>query len=352
MAWTRPTLSTLINRIQADMDAKLAGDTSLLRRSNIKVIATVVAGVAHGLYGFLAWIAEQIMYDTAEGSILHRWASIFLTVPVKPAEYAAGPVVFTGTNGTLIPQDTVLIRADGIEYSTDADATIVAGTITANIVAAVAGANGSADAGTPLSLAQPIAGINGVVLVDAAGLTNGSDVETDESIRARLRSRLQDPAHGGSKTDYETWALEVPGVTRAWAYPLEQGNGTIVIRFVRDNDASIIPDAGEVTAVQEHIDELRTVTAKGCYVVAPIASALNFNIALTPNTVEVQAAVEAEIIDLLSRESVPGGTILLSHIREAISIAAGEDNYVMTAPVADVVAATGYMTTMGAVTWS
>jgi len=61
--------------------------------------------------------------------------------------------------------------------------------------------------------------------------------------------------------------------------------------------------------------------------------------------------VTAELADLISRESIPGGTLLLSHQRAAISAAAGETNYTMTAPVADVMNATGYMTTLGVITW-
>ena len=87
-------------------------------------------------------------------------------------------------------------------------------------------------------------------------------------------------------------------------------------------------------------------------VVAPTAVPLNFTIAVTPNTAAVKAAVEAELRDLIRREAVPGGTLLLSHIREAISLAAGETNYTMTAPSADVALTLGQLTTFGAITWA
>ena len=56
--------------------------------------------------------------------------------------------------------------------------------------------------------------------------------------------------------------------------------------------------------------------------------------------------------DLLLREAVPGGTILLSHIRAAISAAAGETDYVLLSPSANVTNSTGNMSTMGTITWS
>jgi uncharacterized phage protein gp47/JayE len=156
---------------------------------------------------------------------------------------------------------------------------------------------------------------------------------------------------GGARSDYEAWALQVAGVTRAWVYPLENGPGTVVVRFVRDNDTSLIPDSAEVAAVQAYIDDLRPVTAN-VTVEAPTASPLNMTIQLTPNTAAVRAAVTAELTDVLQREAAPGGTILLSHLREAISVAAGEVNNVLTTPTADVTHAAGEMPVLGTITWS
>jgi uncharacterized phage protein gp47/JayE len=86
--------------------------------------------------------------------------------------------------------------------------------------------------------------------------------------------------------------------------------------------------------------------------VAPVAVPLNFTIFVTPNTADVKAAVTAELTDLLRREAVPGGTILLSHIREAISIATGETNHTISVPAADVAHTTGQIATMGTITWA
>ena len=351
MPWYRPNLSTLINRSAADIDANLTSSSPLLRRSNLSVIGKVLAATAHGLYGLIEFLAKQIIPTTAEGIFLRRHASLWLAVPEKAATYAIGQVVFTGTNGTVVPAGTGLIRADGIEYQTDADVTIVSGTAIADVTALTYGQIGNALAGVALNMASPIAGINALVLVHTTTISNGTDVEVEESIRSRLANRIQNPPHGGARGDYKTWALEVPGVTRAWEYPGEQGAGTLVLRFMRDDDLTPIPSPAEVAVVQDYIDERRCVTAKGVYVVAPIAVALDLTIAVTPNTADVQAAVQAELQDLISREAIPGGTLLLSHIREAISISAGENNYVMSVPSADVVSTIGNITTLGTITW-
>lgn len=350
MPFERPSLTDLIDRAAADIETRLPGTDARLRRSNLNVLARVHAGAVHGLYGYLDYLARQLMVDMAEGAYLERYASIW-GVPRLPAAFAAGNVTFTGTTGTVVPAGTELQRADGQVYATTADVTLTSGTGTTAVRAAVAGAAGNASAGVSLTLSAPIAGINTAVTVSVGGLSQGADVEDDDSLRSRILRRIQEPPHGGNRGDYVGWALEVPGVTRAWCYPLELGPGTVTVRFVRDDDASPIPDAGEVAAVQAYIEERRPVTAQ-VTVVAPIAVPLDFDITLVPNTAATRAAVEAELADVLRREAEPGGTILISHLREAISVAAGETNHILNSPSADVTFTTGQIATLGTFTWS
>lgn len=349
MPFSRPTLSQLITRIRNGIFSRLSFEQ--LRRSDAEVYGKELAGASHELHGHLQFISQNVIYDTATSEYLDRWAGIWLTTPRIAATPAAGNITFTGDNGTVIIAGSVLVSTTGIEYSTDADATIASGTALAAVTALSSGKNTNLAAGEYLSLVTPVTGVTSTAIVDASGLTQGADQEDDTKLRTRLLARIQQPPHGGADYDYVNWALEVGGVTRVWVYPMELGLGTVTVRFVRDNDASIIPDAGEVAAVYDYIEARRPVTAD-LTVLAPVAVPLNFTIAVTPNTAAVKAAVEEELRDLLLREAEPAGTILLSHIREAISIAAGESNYTMTSPNADVTNPTGNMTTFGAITWS
>ena len=63
-------------------------------------------------------------------------------------------------------------------------------------------------------------------------------------------------------------------------------------------------------------------------------------------------AIEAELADLIRRESEPGGTLLVSHIREAISTAQGETDHELTSPTADVTVQATQITTLGTVTFT
>lgn len=351
MPFNRPALQDLIDRAIADITSRLPGADALVRRSNLYVLSRVHSGAMHELYGELDWLSRQALPDTCADDILLRWANTFLPVPQKAATIAVGQALFLGTNGSTIPAGTVLQRSDGAEYTVDADVPIAAGTATVNVTAMVAGAAGNAAVNTQLALVSPIAGVSAAGTVTAGGLANGFDIESIASVRARLLKRLRQPPQAGTKEDYESWATDVSGVTRAWCLPKYYGTRTVGLCFVTDGAVGgLIPTGATVAAVQAHIDAVRPVTADAT-VFAPVSDPLNFTIALTPNTAVVQAAVQAELADLLSREAVPGDTLLLSHIRQAISVAAGETDHVLVAPAANVVSPAGHIATMGAITW-
>jgi uncharacterized phage protein gp47/JayE len=348
MSFPRPDLTEIIDRVLADMSSRVVGvDGAVLRRSVLGAIGRALSGSSHELHGRLDYIARQVFPDSADAEYLDRWAAVW-GVRRKPAAFASGSVTFTGTSGAVVPLGTVLQRQDGVLFATTVEATLVAGSAVVAVQAVEAGEAGNTAAGLRLSLQQPLSGVQATAV--CGELSAGTDTEDDERLRARLLARIHQPPQGGADFDYDTWALEVAGVTRAWVYPKEMGAGTVTVRFVRDDDGSIIPDAAEVAAVQAHIDSRRPVTAE-VFVVAPVAVPLDMTIQIAPNASAVQIAVEAEIRDVLRREAEPGGTVLISHLREAISIAAGEFDHVVVTPTGNVAHSTGQIAVPGTITW-
>lgn len=337
----RPTLRDLVARTLADALSRLA-DTDQLRRADATVYARVLAGASHEVHGHLQWVAEQVIYDTSEAEFLQRWASLW-GITRKAAAAAQGSVTASGAG--LVPAGTLYRRSDGAEFSV-LESTTVPGVVPVQAVAV--GAGGNTPGGAELSLMTPIAGVGTVAVV--VEISGGADEELDASLRDRFLARIRRAPNGGSDDDYVQWALQVPGVTRAWVFPKELGPGTVTVRFVRDADTSIIPDALEVQAVQDHLDAVRPVTAT-VYAFGPTAVPLPTSIQLTPSTPEVRSEVQASLADLLQREAAPGATILLSHLREAISTAAGERDHALVAPVANVLHTPSQMAVLGPITW-
>ncbi len=347
---SRPTLAELRERIAADIESRLTGADARLRRSNLAVLSTVESGVAHGLYGYIDNVAKQIIIDTAETEYLERWASVWGLVRAS-STFAVGNVAVSGTSGFSVPAGTLLQRSDGVQYATTANATLISGVGVAPVIATMPGAESNTDAGSTLVMVSAIPSVSSAAIVDSNGISGGVDVEADDGLRARLLFRIRKPPQGGADYDYQGWALDVPGVTRVWVYPLYTGPGTVAVFFVRDGDVGIIPDSTEVATVQAYIDARRPVTAI-VTVLAPTPLSVNFTIHLAPDSTAIRAAVQAELADLIAREGQPGGTILISHINEAISIATGEFDHLVTVPAANVVATAGSMPVMGDITWA
>lgn len=351
----RPELTQLIARIKADINSRLSGADSTLRRSFLYVFTRILAGLTHGLYGYLDFIARQVFPDTAESVNLERWASIW-GISKKAATKATGTVTFTGTSGSAINIGTQLQRGDGVLYKTTTATVLSAGSGTATIQAITAGEDGNVDSGALFTFVSPITGVDSEATA-STDISGGTNTEEDEDLKIRLLERLQQPPHGGADFDYVAWAKECAGVTRAFVSSMEMGAGTVTVRPMMDNTYEDgIPEAGDITTIQAYIDTKRPVTAT-VYVAAPTATPLDFTIALkkrdgtSETSPTIKAAVEAELADMLRRDAEPGGTILISHIREAISIAAGEHNHVLSSPAADVTHTTGQIATMGTVTW-
>ena len=355
--YSRPTLADLISRTLADVTSRLS--TNLLRRSNATVYARAIAGVAQGLYGYINWLSNQLIYDTAESDYLTRWASIWGLTRLA-ATSATGTATFTGNNGAPIPVGTVLGAPDGSLWQTTVAGTIVGGTATVAVQASVPAEAGNRPSGQLFTAQSPINGVS--ASATASAMIGGTDLETDVSLRSRLIYRISNPPQGGSWFDYIEWALACPGVTRAWCYPLELGPGTVTVRFMMDATYSNgIPQSADVTNVQAYINNLSPCTAV-VTVAAPVANPLNVSVhGLTPNNSLTQAAVIAELSSLIAREGTPGGVIagqttaggiiLLSHIDDAIGISAGVTDWSLTAPTANVTNSTGTITTLGTVTF-
>lgn len=354
MPFNRPTLQQIIERSITDVESRLVDVSARLKRSVINALIRSHSAVAHGLHGHLDWLSKQIIPDTAEDDMLDRHAD-WWGINRLAASSATGNITFTGTSTTVIPAGTVIQRADGEQYTTDADGTITAGTVDIAVTAITEGQDSNTDASVSVSLVVVQGGVDSTATVATGGLTGGADQESNDALRLRLKERVQQTPHGGAVYDYVAWAKETAGVTRAWAYGSWSGAGSVGVFFVRDDDASLIPDAGEVTTVQTYIDTVRPVTA-AVTVYAPTEQAQAMTIQLAPNTTVVQGAVEDALDDLFrTGAEVEGGngegTILISHIREAVSIGAGENDNVMVSPVANITLADGEIATLGAITW-
>ena len=382
MPFNRPTLTELRAKNRTQLQAELKKTGALLRYSNMRVLADADAGLAHLHYGYLDYIALQSTPFNATDEWLSGWAGL-KSVYQNPANPASTPSYeFSGTAGTPVNKGAVLRRGDGYLYRLEENVTIGGngkgvGKLTAilpDIIDAPTGGgiDGNADAGTTLTLDVSLPGIDasGVMLEPATG---GADIETQESFRARMLLAYQKPPQGGSDTDYEQWALAVPGVTRCWVKRRLMGAGTVGVYIMCDgNDEtnhgfpvgsdgiSQLDDWGAQKAtgdqgrVADYIYPRAPVTAL-VYVCSPVAKTVDFKISgISHVGRDITAAIAAAIDNVFFEGGTPvgNGRIFLSDLNRAIGDIEGTAGFILVSPSTNIDLGVGELPVRGEVKYT
>ncbi|HEJ8008004.1 TPA: baseplate J/gp47 family protein [Serratia marcescens] len=382
MPFNRPTLTELRAKNRTQLQAELKKTGALLRYSNMRVLADADAGLAHLHYGYLDYIALQSTPFNATDEWLSGWAGL-KSVYQNPANPASTPSYeFSGTAGTPVNKGAVLRRGDGYLYRLEESVTIGAngkgvGKLTAILPDIIndptgGGIAGNADAGTNLTLDVSLPGIDasGVMLEPATG---GADIETQESFRARMLLAYQHPPQGGSDTDYEQWALAVPGVTRCWVKRRLMGAGTVGVYIMCDgNDEtnhgfpvgtdgiSQLDDWGAQKAtgdqgrVADYIYPRAPVTAL-VYVCSPVAKTVDFEISgISHVGSDITAAIAAAIDNVFFEGGTPvgNGRIFLSDLNRAIGDIEGTAGFILISPSTNIDLGVGELPVRGEVKYT
>lgn len=82
----------------------------------------------------------------------------------------------------------------------------------------------------------------------------GTDEETDDALRTRLREKIAGHAENGNRQHYKTWCESVDGVGRARIDPLFAGENTIRAVLYSSDGLPVSPAV--VKAVQDYIDPI------------------------------------------------------------------------------------------------
>lgn len=375
MPFSRPSLTDLRTQVAQDIASALPGSDPLLRFSNLGIICDVLAGLAHLHYGYLDWTAQQAQPFTATDEYLEAWAALKGVTRIAAAR-ASGTVTFTGTDGTVLPAGTQLVRGDGVKFTTAAEGTVATGTVAVDATAdadpqGLTGAFGNTDTGSAMTIGTAISGINSTGVVTTA-FTGGADIEGDEALRSRMLLAYQEPSHGGSHSDYIRWARSVAGVTRAWCLPHADGAGTVAV-YVMLDAAQAIHDGfpqgtdgvatdetratvatGDQLAVANAIYPLQPVTAL-VRVYAPAQNAVAFTIsglsgASTGTKDAVAAAITQVLLDF-GQVGAASTTVSLSYVQSAVAAVPGTAGFLITVPAGNITSAAGHLPTLGAITW-
>ncbi len=379
MPYQRPTLSELRSRNRQFITSELEKTGELLRFSNLRIMADMDAGMSHLHFAYLDWIARQSNPFTAEDEWLAAWGAL-KGVYQKDAAAATCPAVrFTGIAGRIVSAGSLLNRSNGVQYRLDGVVTIGAdgsgtGSITAVLPvngSSLTAADGNAPSGTMLALDSAIDGIDSTAIATEA-ITGGADIELQEVFRQRVLLAYQSEGEGGSESDYRRWALEVPGVTRAWVAPRLLGAGSVGLYIMCDgtdraNHGFPVGTDGVATGEQYQYgkaggDQLRVAdyifprrpATTLVWVCSPLKREIDFNIGgIADADADTVAAIRSAIDEVFFDNGEPGGKIYISDLTLAIGAIDGTRGFVLNSPAGTAIQlGTGELPVRGKITFS
>lgn len=365
MTWETPTLSQVREQTR-DAVARRFKVGALIGNSRARFLADATAGLARACLEYVDWLAEQIFPDKAGDEWLRgRHAAIWLG-GAKAATFAEGAFLVTGVEGAVVPAGARIVFGGvggAINYQVTAETTIGSTATPVPAIALTAGAVGNLDAGTILSFASPPDGVEASVSVET--MDGGVDGEKTDDLRARVLQRIRNPPMGGAADDYVRWALQIPGVTRAWCAPNEMGIGTVTVRIMLDElraSSGGLPILVDLAVARGHFAGVRPVAVKDFFVVAPLLEPVSFTIAnLVPDTAATRAAIAKSVAAMIADRAAPASslngvlippqTIFAAWVSKAILDAPGVESFDLVMSDA-VMPNNGSMATLGTITYA
>lgn len=275
----QPLYTVTIDEVRARIDADVnAGLTS----ADPGWIDTTPGGWYYDITQPAALEAERL-WDMASvdlpASMFIGWAwgdyldlhGQVLGIERDDAVRALGEVTFTGDNGTPIETGLRVATeqqdpdADPVEFETTESGTISAGTLTLAVQAVVAGSEGNVPLGAVSIVVSPGDGVSDVT--NAAAITGGEDVQTDESYRDEILAAWKQSTGSGTVSDLERWARAYPGVGYATAIPTWAGPTTakVVVTSAENKPVAL----ALVQGLQEQLDPISASTTLSVGVTLP-----------------------------------------------------------------------------------
>ena len=189
-------------------------------------------------------VSNMFALDTCYADVLDDKAEEW-GLTRHPATSAVFSASFTGTQPEVGDR---FFAEDSEYYFTVTEET---GILLLTAEAEGAGAN-TLSPGTPVVPVDNIDGLEAAYLGELH--TPGSDEETDDALRTRLREKMAGPAENGNRQHYQTWCESVDGVGRARIIPLFAGENTVrAVLYAPDGSPC---SAAVVDAVQEYVDPI------------------------------------------------------------------------------------------------
>lgn len=207
--------------------------------------------------------------ETSFGEFLDKRVNEF-GVYRKLGKKANGKIIAKGKAGTVLTNGTVFL-CNNLGFVMLNDVEIGASNDICYVEALEVGKEYNLSPNQQFKLKSQIEGFESSTNEEA--FKGGIDIETDDNLKERFQKVVSNPSTSGNKYHYEEWALEVDGVGKAYVYPLWNGNGTVKVMIVSNDNKPV--DGSVVESAKYHIEENMPI---GCQLTVTTPTELAINI--------------------------------------------------------------------------
>lgn len=265
MALQQRTTQEIYDLIIAQMKSELGQNVSILPKSFISIIATVMAGVFMILYKSCNWIFLQMFVSTASYeeitalgktlSPLVEWGRLIGVGDPTPATQSvvSVKVKVVQKNNSIFSGTQFISTLNSLTYITTQSYTFKEDEAIINLTCAESGAKGNLSAGDTLNIVNSVSFIeDSVEVIDLIQVA--VDKESESSYRKKIQERFQLQPEGGALSDYRNWANETAGVQNSFVYT--GGAGEVIVYVLADSSIyeDRIPDKALLKKVGQNID--------------------------------------------------------------------------------------------------
>lgn len=300
--------------------------------SDIGVRLSVLAGEIFSTKMNLEWLKAQTGFTSASGEFLDSHGAL-RGLERHSASKAQGDVIFSLSQAqerdVVIPAGVVVsavVYDEVLCFETAEDVTIFKGTTSAHakVFAVEEGSKYNVKAGKVRNFITAPSLVTSVTNPDA--FEGGSDRESDENFRARIKESLKTPLCTANCAYYKNTALKVMGVSGAGVVPKARGAGTVDV-YIAAQGAEVSDET--LLQVQELLSKEREVNVDVKVFKASPAQVnyyLQIDVCDGFDFLEVSRKCRESLVDFISQGGV-GARLTLTKAGERIMHIEGVEDY-------------------------
>lgn len=247
MAYKNKTVSEVYNLLKESFLEQFGNKVRFLPKCFINILCKILSVLFVIPYKLVGWFWLQLFPDTAAFKYVNVMGYEFNPLIMLGNQFGVkepmsgqtweGVIRAKVINENYAVNMGAQLKSDktGLLYVTKETVTTEGESVLIPVYCNESGVNGNLDVGDELKFVSPLSSVEQVATIEEITKT-GTDDETEEHYRNRVKTRYSTQPQGGASADYRLWAYDVPGVLQVYPYNNDNYPGGVIIYVAGTTD--------------------------------------------------------------------------------------------------------------------